>query len=237
MKPLIFFIHIPKTAGSTVNSYLTETLKGRDHVEHFIADDAQFRAAAETLDWMSGHVLMTTAEQRLRAVTDRPVRFFTCLREPAKQVMSHYNWLIEIHRRGPEFYDKHPEWARKMSEKIRSSGYDYTSIRANLIEFSGVFMNQQSKMVLGPDFNWNNGSLYDKLGKYEMISTGKSLPKMLSRMIGQEVAVTRSENQSAYPFDKNIFSRPDMLAMLRRRNNHDWMLYHIVSGMDCIPDA
>lgn len=232
MKPLIFFIHIPKTAGSTVNSHLTELMNGRPHVEHIIEDNEQFRAAVETLDWVSGHVLITTAEARLKAVTDRPVRFFTCLREPAKQIMSHYNWLIEMHRRGHAFYDQQPEWARKISETIRSTGYEYATIRANLIQFADTFMNMQSKMALGPNFDWNNDSLYDRLSKYEMIGNSKSLPKMLSRMVGQEITVTRSENESVYPFDRNFFSKPDMQAMLKRRNNQDWMLYRIVSGQE-----
>jgi hypothetical protein len=51
-------------------------------------------------------------------------------------------------------------------------------------------------------------------------------------MIGQEITITRSENKSFYPFDQEIFSRPDMLTMLKRRNNLDWMLYRVVFGQD-----
>ena len=56
-----------------------------------------------TCDWLSGHIDFATAESRLQNATERPVRYFSCMRSPTKHVMSHYNWLIEIFYRGKSF--------------------------------------------------------------------------------------------------------------------------------------
>lgn len=106
---LIFFVHVPKTGGSTVNSCLREYEKnGLAACEHIIHDDAKLAEAANTLSWMSGHVDLVTAHQRLRRVTSRPIRFFSCMRSPREQVRSNYNWLIEMFHREEKFYENHP---------------------------------------------------------------------------------------------------------------------------------
>ena len=229
MQPLIFFVHVPKTCGSTINAILHEELAdGVSHCESIIANDTALAEAAATVDWMSGHVDLSTAQRRLAATTDRPVRFFTCLREPTAQVMSHYNWLIEIYHRGGDFYEKHPAAIKLMSETIRGSRVDASGIIANLERYAGLFRNCQSRMVLGANFDWDAEALHKRLSEYEAISPDSSgLSSLLSQMLGRDFSIAdRRENVSSYRFDSRVFESEAMQAFLRQWNVLDHMLCH-----------
>jgi len=149
--PISVFIHVPKTAGSTVNDYLERlSAHGSSHIESWINDDAVASEKMLQLDWVSGHVQFPQMRARLAANTARHLRFFTLIRDPIKQLMSHYNWLIEIYHRGNVFYDGHPQRIKEISQAIRASDNDdpRTIIR-QISAAPGLFLNQQSRTVLG----------------------------------------------------------------------------------------
>lgn len=227
-KPIIFFVHVPKTAGSTVNALLHEhEPNGREHVEHILNNPKVLRESVEKLAWMSGHVHLTAAENRLTPF-GRTVRYFTCIREPAKQVMSSYNWLIEIFQKGPQFYDPHPPQIKEISETIRASSDDADSIIANLKKFPNLFLNFQSRTILGHGFNWNSGAIHQRLDQYEMIAEGEGVGRMVSAMLGKPVAPGRKENVSSYHFDPAAFETDQMREFLRTHNTLDNILYELV---------
>lgn len=227
MRPLIFLVHVPKTAGSTVNKYLQEHVPGGLlQCNRLFTDElAKLPKVAETAPWLSAHIDFTTAEEKLRAATDRPVRFFTCIRTPKQQVMSHYNWLIEIYHKGGDFYRRHTDRAKAISEKIRNSSHNVDQIINNLKQFSDLFLNVQSRYILGKGFDWNSGQLIQQLDKYEMIVDSPNVDKLLSRMLGQPITMPRRENVSPYHFDKAAFDHPRMRDFLRRFNTLDELVY------------
>src|SRR3546814_10943077 len=95
MTPLIVFIHVPKTAGSTVNAIMKgHSPNGRGHIEELLDEDMEFKKAVNNLDWMSGHVRRDTIAIRIREVSRRPVRFFACVRNVTDHLASHYNWML-----------------------------------------------------------------------------------------------------------------------------------------------
>ncbi|MCT8997413.1 hypothetical protein [Chelativorans intermedius] len=237
MKPLIFFVHVPKTAGSTVNDYLKEFLpNGCDHCEAIMGDEETFRRAANDMDWLSGHVDIATAKAQLSKLTDRPLRFFTCMRQPDQQVMSHYNWLIEIFHKGSIFYDNHPQVIKEISETIRANSNSVDQIIDNLSRFSGLFRNYQSRWILGRDFNWNSGNIHQRLDIYEKIVDNSKINDLLSRMLGKQVEVTERSNVSPYHFDIEHFQSPEMKRFLRRWNTLDDALYWLISRDDSHQD-
>ena len=229
MKPLIFFVHVPKTAGTTVNAGLHRELPdGITHCEAIIRDDVSLKRAASECDWLSGHVSLPNAEARLREMTDRPVRFFACVRRPVDQVRSHYNWLIEIYRRGPAFYEPHPRAIRDISETIRRSRHDPASIIDILDHHAGLFLNCQSKWILGTEDARDEAEIHRRLARYEAVMENDRIEDLLGRMVGRPVAVTRRENASKYHFPTGAFESPEMTDFLKRRNNVDERLFAAV---------
>src|SRR3546814_15866737 len=101
MTPLIVFIHVPKTAGSTVNAIMKgHSPNGRGHIEELLDEDMEFKKAVNNLDWMSGHVSRDRIAIRIREVSRWPVRFFACVRNATEHLASHYNSLLS---RGDQF--------------------------------------------------------------------------------------------------------------------------------------
>src|SRR3546814_7394188 len=89
MTPLIVFIHVPKTAGSTVNAIMKgHSPNGRGHIEELLDEDMEFKKAVNNLDWMSGHVSRDRIAIRIREVSRRPVRFFACVRNATDHLAS-----------------------------------------------------------------------------------------------------------------------------------------------------
>ena len=225
--PLIVFVHIPKTAGSTINAALNAHFdRGFMHCEGMIDDLQSLARVAGDVDWISGHVPFHLMRGRLQQVTDRPLRFFSIMREPVSQVCSHYNWLIEIHRRGGRFYRNHPEGIRKLSEQVRNTdNSDPAAIIENLRSNRGLFLNMQSSMLLGRNYDWNSGQLLKHLRKYEFVGTPQDLPELLKRMCGAEQPRPERHNSALYHYDKAIFRTPRLTNFLMRSNFLDWTLY------------
>ena len=226
-RPLIVFVHVPKTAGSTVNRALRGVLpNGLDHCEAILDDPARLRRAAARLDWISGHVDLTTLRRALRQATSRPLRFFGAVRTPDAQVASHYNWLIEIHNRGSAFYGAHPRRIREISERLRGTdNSDPAAIIDNIRSWAGLFLNQQSQLILGTDFNWNTGQVPKRLRAYEFVATERMIDPMLRVMTGRDFPTPLRENASPYHFDRSVFETPSLRNFLLRNNYLDWMLY------------
>lgn len=233
MEPLIFFVHVPKTAGSTVNAHLKMAMpNGKMHCESIINNETLLKAAAETLDWMSGHINLSTAQSRLAAVTDRPVRYFACMREPTRQVASHYNWLIEIHAKGRDFYERHPKQIKEISQRIRSTDNSTAAgIISALLKSPGLFLNFQARTVLGPDFRWLTGRIYQQLEKYEMVCTEEKISELVARMTGQPAVELSTKNASPYHFDRTLFDTEEMRDFLRKNNTLDYILYGLVRDL------
>ena len=232
VKPLIFFVHVPKTAGSTVNRMLERfDANGRAHCEALLKQPDKMREAAETLTWMSGHIGLTGAREKVVEVTDRPVRLFTCMRNPTAQVMSHYNWLIEIFNKGERFYERHSDRIKEISATLRAAdNNDPATVIANLEVFNQLFLNFQSRPVLGRGFNWNKDSLIERLDAYEFIASEATLGDLFETMTGTRPEEEVFENTSRYNFDKAVFSTPEVRDFLRRNNTLDEILYGIVTG-------
>ncbi len=230
--PLIVFVHIPKTAGSTVNAVLKRHFDhGFEHCEGIIERRAQLKRVAEKVDWISGHVPFHLMRGRLQQVTDRPLRFFSIMREPVSHVCSHYNWLLEIHRKGGRFYDNHPPYIQSISKRLRDSdNSDPSAVIQNLLADRGLFLNIQSSMILGKNFDWNSGRLLTHLRKYEFIGTPKDLPELLSRMCGAAQPTPDVHNAALYHFDRDIFSHAQLRNFLMRHNFLDWMLFQTMQA-------
>lgn len=148
--------------------------------------------------------------------------------------MSHYNWLIEIYNRGGHFYDRHPVVIKEISHAIRTTD---NSRPENIIQqikaAPGLFLNQQSRFVLGR----NPHALLDQgykesLKVYEFIATETTLPKLINKLSGLPYDEKRRVNVSPYHFDKAVFKSDIMQEFLNEQNADDLRLYTFIKNLE-----
>jgi hypothetical protein len=97
-RPLIVFVHVPKTGGTTLLSILSRQQNGFvgetfDEAEALIATLSDAERAQ--LDYVAGHI-----PYGLHESVGRPGVYITMLREPVGRVVSHY-WFV---RNDPDHY-------------------------------------------------------------------------------------------------------------------------------------
>jgi hypothetical protein len=230
---LTVFVHVPKTAGSTVNDYLIRSkTPGERHVERWIDNPDAARSRIKGLDWVSGHVAFPAMRSRLAAATSRRLDFHTVIRDPLRQIMSHYNWLIEIYHRGPGFYEDHPEHIKQISQSIRAADNNDPAKVIEQIQLApGLFLNQQIRTVHGqiPD-DLSDATFRDILSVYRDLAWEDTLPRFVETISGLPYDAARRENTSPYHFDRAVFSSPVMQDFLQRHHAADMALYRHVTA-------
>lgn len=222
--PLTVFVHVPKTAGSTVNQHLSDWSKaGLTHAERFLGKPGKLARRLPRLHWISGHIALNKFLKLLGDTTDRKLHFFGLMRDPAAQVASQYNWQIEIFRRGGRFYRSHPASIRAISERIRATdNTDPAAIIANLQADPGLFLNLQSRFLLGDEIDLDSPAFDDRLARYDLIAATPET--VIERITGTRPTATR-QNTSPYHFDPAVFDTPALRDFLARENRHDLRLY------------
>jgi hypothetical protein len=245
---MIFFVHIGKTAGSTMNRHLAEHYPlGFGHCESFIHDPAQLRVRILGAAWMSGHVPLPLARRRL-APFGREVRYFTCVRRPAAQVRSHYNWLVEIFHKGPEFYAAHPLQIKVISEQVRETVANPSpaAVASDLRAHAGLFLNHQSRYFFGGDLApllavLDAGTPFAAIPEvaagiagFEAIGDSGAVAALFGQILGRPPrgGVRVKENASRYHFDPELFESEEVRATLAVHNRLDELLYaHLTARM------
>ena len=105
--PLFIFLHIEKTAGTTLHKALQSTLKGyqivKQHVGPLGSDPDLYYSSAQLTSWLQkapylnalgGHGLRIFANYES---IGRPIHYATFLREPTARYLSHYYFQKELH--------------------------------------------------------------------------------------------------------------------------------------------
>jgi len=230
---LIFFIHVPKTAGSTVNHYLeNKSNNGFSHCESFINQEEILRGRVDIVDWLSGHVNYEVARNAIEAITDRKIKFYSCMREPKEQVISHFNWLIEIGYKSNEFFYSHPINIQNISFEIRASDLNNKySVMNILTKYRGLFLNSQARTILGRNLTNDRNVIRKILSEYEFIGTNKSLDILINRVVGENSASTIKKNVSTYHFDTSLFDDEEIDYFLKVHNGIDSLLYKLVGDI------
>lgn len=118
--PAIFFMHIPKTAGTSFNAFAQcryPADSARIHIEG--SDPALYPEFASASLYLAGHL-------RLQSILDHfdldRFQLYTIIREPYGQLQSHLNWLRAVgHNPDSGFFRKHPACVRDVSKVFNSN--------------------------------------------------------------------------------------------------------------------
>lgn len=239
--PLIVFVHVPKTAGSTVNLLLATGADGHDHME--MVDSPQLwadRVARD--DWVSGHLPRPAFLRRLAATgLGRDVRLFSIMRRPSDQLRSHVNWLLEIRHRGRAFFRNHPRSVREASDRIAGVQIDSaTKVIEVLREYPSIFRNRQSDVILGTGFAWDAVRVSRIIASYEMVALDFEVAPLIEAMLRRSPGEIPAENRSRYWFDPGLFDHPEVVEFTFNYNLKDELLYECVRrdrlGEDYLPE-
>jgi hypothetical protein len=231
--PLLAFVHVPKTAGSSVNAVLGHcSPRGLSHCEVIFDTDA-FLDHASHCDWLSGHITRDVFAGRLIWL-NRPIEYFASTREPIAQLLSSLNWNFEISHRGTEFFLAHSVADQRNIAEVQATDFSRLySIMALLLKPDYGFLNCQARYILGADFDSiEDSEISRRLNSYCYIATEQTLPDFYQALgfadIPRCANELRENAASKYHFDTTIFQSSELRAFLAYHHRHDIALYDLV---------
>ena len=118
----LFYMHIAKTAGSSVNSFISGHYPEgacREHIEAIHLNKATREEVVENKLYLSGHITLEVA--LIRKYIDKNFKIFTIFREPEAQLISHLSWVKRLslpeHRAN---FENHPEHIQDIARRLGS---------------------------------------------------------------------------------------------------------------------
>jgi hypothetical protein len=214
--PLIAFVHVPKTGGTTVNHVLWSCSdRGLEHYGEG-SPRPELLDGARHNDWISAHIPRELFAFSLIWL-DRPIEYFSAVREPVSQLLSHLNWQFEIHNRGPDFLREYPPPRLEISDRVRATDFSKTSSIVELIlQLGELFLNCQAYYIFGCEYSTiSDSELARRVASFSYIATEKDLPS-LYRAFGFATLPggcnELRENQSQkYHFDTTLFQSKEIM--------------------------
>ena len=114
-----FFIHIPKTAGSSLNEMFKQSYGEDNFYSHIEGIRDQWDTVARNAFMLSGHVGYNLYEEFFG---DQNRILITFLREPYKQLISHFYWVRHLSEpEKKDFLNNHSPLVQKISKRLFES--------------------------------------------------------------------------------------------------------------------
>ncbi len=185
----IFYLHVGKTAGTSMNKYIASHF-GSDESAVHIETDAKWWADNKSFyipkKFLSGHVSFV---RFLQHYPSADYYKFATFRKPIDHVISHLAWVRHLAEPGnEEFLHGHPVWVQAISHKL--SQIDFADIGqlshfvANLDEMEcALFDNSQTRYLLA-------------IPGSQLVNTEKRTEALLTLQQLDFVAITERYNES-----------------------------------------
>ncbi len=216
-----FFLHIPKTAGTTLNSIFDDNLESGRILDLYT--EAQHRELADVsyeqiarYDLVRGHIFISDFDE----IFDGPVRFqvFTYLRDPIQRVISEYHFL----KRWPkshmyEYLNRNNvsllEYVTSESRELRNRG------RNNMVNsLSGAKAVDMEERL---DRAWHH--LKDRFVSFGILERFDESLLMLRKLMGLET--TFYEKQNVRTANAGTFITHEEFDVICEYNQFDLQLY------------
>ena len=227
--PLIVYVHVPKTAGRTIKKFLNIcTPRGEGYIESAIHNKIDFLTIARNSDWISGHLSRETLSDALGWL-DRPIEYFSTVREPVEQIISHLNFSIDrIYRKN--YYNSHDHNEIIIDSEVAATDFSKpASVIAFLLRNSERYLNIQSRFLLGTDFyNISNDEVMLRLSTYTFIANEFNLGKIFRSFGFYQIPLDPSssrENVAVRHIKREVFDTPQLQEFFAYHHHHDLKLY------------
>jgi hypothetical protein len=227
LKPLLF-VHIPKTAGSTLHSILTQQYHRRRTLVTVDPDDPlmiggeeQNQQQAEcAFDLVIGHCPVG-AHRR-----DPSIKYASCIRDPAKRIISLYYFAKNY----PKHYLYQPLNDGNVSLK------DYVSS-----DLSTELSNGMVRMLSGME-DYRRGEVDQKVFEqtrkiiqehFVLIAITERFDEsilVLQRLLGISTPYFFKRKVGKYPDDREEVT-PEVISLIRERNPFDFQLYEYANQL------
>ena len=150
--PRVFFMHIPKTGGTTLNAFATQYYpqhKSAIHIEAIHPDN--YSQLGHDKSYLAGHLTI----QKIKQSFDTSLfDLVTILRDPYRQLHSHLAWIRRIGAdRSSGFFLKHEECIRDLAVRLNETDLtSNTNLKAFVEQIEGFgldfFDNIQTRYFL-----------------------------------------------------------------------------------------
>lgn len=238
----IFYMHVAKTAGSSLNRVIASKFAKSEislHIENHSARHQ--KGALDHYMYLSGHISIVAARKKMGLGHRYQITMF---RDPIEQLASHLRWVKLIESGiGLRVFSKHPKEVRQISRELQKINFrDADSLLHYLNGLSGLaykyFNNCQTRYLLGPkatligDFEFEQAmkafDFFHLIGITERFSP---FVNALSKKMGWSLPSTQSMenvNTSDFGLDTGI---PEIREVLQSSLTYDLKLYERASAV------
>lgn len=233
MKKKLFFVHVPKTAGSSFNAFLADNFEGEAHCEKYIAPKTrEFREIdkLKSYDYISGHLNFT--DFSINGFERDDYFIMTFLRNPTKQLISHINWVIHIFDIGEKFFKSHPQIIQDMSLELRGLDLnDSNQLISALEKHSGLFQNNQAKYFRNTQGCVDTQVVIENLSKLDFVGITEEYEQSIKTLIERnnydiEFSLHRKNRNLKYRLKiETLLEDSDIDNFIRQYNSVDLELY------------
>jgi hypothetical protein len=228
----LFYVHTPKTAGSSLNEYFKKIFPNHaTHIEGQLARKETFKL--DNYDFASGHIGLNRAE---RILNDNWIKLIT-LREPYSFVISHLCWIrLLADSDQVDRFKRHPPIIQKVSKKM--SEYDFSDaeqISEFIIWLDGIDYNYlHNTQTFYLDFDKRIDAALEALDRVEFVGTMERVDEFLGMInnclnLGYEYSKTPRENVNSRKYGLDI-NNDKIRAALYPLINKDILVYEAASS-------
>lgn len=242
--PPILFMHIPKTAGTSFNSFMRMHVPfdaALHHIENY--SRLQYRQLAKEKKYLAGHLRIEVIKKYFDMAE---FDCYTIVRNPYQHLHSHLNWLKGIAAlKGSAFFQRHGRDVQQLAIKISELDFtDMSEVKKFVFGLQGFeldyfdncqtryFLDYRPEKVSLGDFKntLNNVDLFNYIGitdRYErfrsVVSASYDLP---------EVTLPAAFNKTMHPRLYDCFCE-DMKEIFYPLVHADLLLYDTIKTRFC----
>lgn len=241
--PLLLFMHIPKTAGTTFNTQVSTLLPRNKIATHIELDDkSRYNALADRKYYLSGHLRFGVFKEYL---CHGDFQLYTIVREPYAHLHSHLKWMIKTANENSDNYFKHSnkviyELGRKLADTAFDSAahLDHFVQNISVVE-SRFFDNMQTRYFCDQELDRVSGvdleRATENANSFKLIGVTERYDEFINQFVSlhslQKIETSRQLNRSkSVPlFD---IEDSEMRQVLYPLVQYDLILYnHIMEQM------
>lgn len=231
-----FFLHIPKTAGSSVNVFFRQSFPEGECLSHIEGIRSDWQDKARPVSMLSGHIQFPDYERNFGDQNRVLICFF---REPLRQLVSHIYWVRHLSEpEKADFLNDHPDIIKEISRRM--TGFDF-STEKGLSAFvesmshaeASLFDNYHVRFLSSPKFRERVSEshcreAFANLGRIHIIGLAEEMSVSL-QYIADSLALPAGkqevrENVNAYRYGIDL-NNPSVRDILQPLVRYDQQLY------------